>query len=123
MGNLMNSEIYGYETDLPWGFIFVRAGETVPKHPTQIYEALSYLAIFGYLLWYYYRKNAKTANGYLLGMFLILVFGMRFIIEFIKEDQVAFESGMTLNMGQWLSIPAVLGGLYLVWNSRKYNVN
>lgn len=123
MGNLMNSEIYGYETDLPWGFIFVRAGETVPKHPTQIYEALSYLAIFGYLLWYYYRKNAKTANGYLLGMFLILVFGMRFIIEFIKEDQVAFESGMTLNMGQWLSIPAVLGGLYLVWNSRKYNTN
>jgi len=120
MGNLMNSEIYGYQTDLPWGFIFVRAGETTPHHPTQIYEALSYLLIFFYLIWYYYKKNAKTPNGYLLGMFLILVFGMRFLIEFIKEDQVAFESNMTLNMGQWLSIPAVLGGLFLVWYSRRF---
>ena len=120
MGNLMNSEIYGHVTDLPWGFIFVRMGETVPKHPTQIYEALSYLLIFAYLMWYYYKKDGKTANGYALGMFLILVFGMRFIIEFLKEDQVAFEADMVLNMGQWLSIPAVLGGLYLVWNSRKF---
>jgi phosphatidylglycerol:prolipoprotein diacylglycerol transferase len=121
MGNLMNSEIYGIQTDLPWGFIFVRAGEEVPKHPTQIYEAFSYLLIFFYLLWYYRKKDSKPSNGFLLGMFLILVFGMRFIIEFIKEDQVAFESTMTMNMGQWLSIPAVLGGLYLVWNSRRYH--
>jgi len=120
MGNLMNSEIYGYQTDLPWGFIFVRAGETVPKHPTQIYEALSYLLIFIYMIWYYYKKDAKTPNGFLLGMFFILVFGMRFIIEFVKEDQVAFEATMTLNMGQWLSIPAVLGGFFLVWYSRRF---
>lgn len=123
MGNLMNSEIYGHETNLPWGFIFKRAGEQVAKHPTQIYEALSYLLIFLYLLWYYYKKDAKTANGYLLGMFLILVFGMRFIIEFVKEVQVDFEKTMALNMGQWLSIPAVLGGLYLVWYSRRFKTN
>lgn len=119
MGNLMNSEIYGHITDLPWGFIFVRDGQDVPRHPTQIYEALSYLAIFGYFLWYYYRKDAKTPNGFLFGMFLILVFGMRFFIEFLKEVQVAFENDMTLNMGQWLSIPLVLVGVYLVINSRK----
>lgn len=124
MGNLMNSEIYGHVTDLPWGFKFVRdfpPGAVVePRHPTQIYEALSYLAIFGYLIWYYYRKDGKTPNGYLLGMFLILVFGMRFFIEFLKENQVDFEAGMALNMGQILSIPLVLGGAFLVWNSRKF---
>lgn len=118
-GNLMNSEIYGHVTDLPWGFIFVRDGMVDPRHPTQIYEALSYLAIFFYLLWYYYKKEGKTPNGYLLGMFLILVFGMRFFIEFLKEVQVAFENDMTLNMGQLLSIPLVIGGVYLVINSRK----
>ena len=121
LGNLMNSEIYGHITDLPWGFIFVRDGMTDPRHPTQIYEAFSYLLIFIYLIYYYYKKDAKTANGYLLGMFLIIVFGMRFFIEFVKEDQVAFENGMMLNMGQLLSIPAVLGGAYLVWRSRKFN--
>jgi len=118
-GNLMNSEIYGHITDLPWGFIFVRDGMDVPRHPTQIYEALSYLLIFFYLMWYYKKKDGKTAHGYLLGMFLILVFGMRFFIEFLKEVQVAFENDMTLNMGQWLSIPLVIGGIYLVFNSRK----
>lgn len=121
LGNLMNSEIYGHITDLPWGFIFVRDGMEDPRHPTQIYEAFSYLLIFIYLIYYYYKKDAKTANGYLLGMFLILVFGMRFLIEFVKEDQVAFEDGMMLNMGQLLSIPAVFGGVYFVWRSRKFN--
>lgn len=119
MGNLMNSEIYGHITDLPWGFIFVRDGEEVPRHPTQIYEALSYLVIFFYMIWYYYKKDSKTPNGFLMGMFMILVFGSRFIIEFLKEVQVSFESDMTLNMGQWLSIPLVIGGVYLVLNSRK----
>ncbi len=118
-GNLMNSEIYGHVTDLPWGFIFVRDGQADPRHPTQIYEALSYLAIFIYLMNYYYRKDGKTADGFLLGMFFILVFGMRFFIEFLKVNQVAFEEGMTLNMGQILSIPLVAGGVYLVLNSRK----
>ncbi len=119
MGNLMNSEIYGLPTSLPWGFRFLRSSSPeeglVPRHPTQIYEALSYLVIFGYLLWYYYRKQGKPSHGYLFGMFLILIFGVRFIIEFIKEPQVGFEQGLTLNMGQLLSIPFVVTGIVLVY--------
>ena len=114
LGNLMNSEIYGIETGLPWGFVFIRNLETVPKHPTQIYEALTYFLVFGLLLAIYIRSNAKPRPGILFSLFLILVFGMRFLIEFIKEDQVEFESGMALNMGQWLSIPFVLLGLGLL---------
>jgi phosphatidylglycerol:prolipoprotein diacylglycerol transferase len=120
LGNLMNSEIYGLETALPWGFVFIKNLEVVPKHPTQIYEALSYLLIFGLLFWLYFKNDGKPREGLLFGLFLILVFGMRFLIEFIKEDQVNFESGMSLNMGQWLSIPFVLLGLgLLVWSLRK----
>jgi phosphatidylglycerol---prolipoprotein diacylglyceryl transferase len=115
MGNLMNSEIYGIETSLPWGFVFIKNLEIVPKHPTQIYEALSYLLIFFLLFWLYYKNNAKPRRGVLFSLFLILVFGMRFLIEFIKEDQVAFESGMSLNMGQWLSIPLILLGFVILW--------
>ena len=119
LGNLMNSEIYGHETDMPWGFIFERNGETVPKHPTQIYEALSYLLIF-VILWFLYKKKGKeTPHGMIVGIFLVAVFGMRFLIEFIKNDQVAFESGMVINMGQWLSIPMVLGGAYLWFRASK----
>ncbi len=124
-GNLLNSEIYGHITDLPWGFKFIRdypiGADVDPRHPTQIYEALAYLFSFIFLIKYYYKKNGKTANGYLLGMFLILIFGIRFFIEFLKEDQVGFEAGMALNMGQLLSIPLVLGGIGLVWYSRKFN--
>lgn len=113
-GNLMNSEIYGIQTSLPWGFIFERNGEIVPKHPTQIYEALSYLFSFGLLMYMYWKTNVKNKPGILLGTFFILIFTSRFLIEFIKEDQEAFEAGMALNMGQWLSIPLVLLGIFLV---------
>ncbi len=120
LGNLMNSEIYGVETSLPWGFIFIRNLEVVPKHPTQIYESLTYFLVFLLLLLLYYRNDGKPRPGMLFGLFLILVFGMRFLIEFIKEDQVAFEAGMALNMGQLLSIPfALLGAGILVWSLRK----
>jgi prolipoprotein diacylglyceryl transferase len=120
LGNLMNSEIYGIETSLPWGFVFIRNLETVPKHPTQIYEALTYFLIFGLLMAIYIRSDAKPRPGILFSLFLILVFGMRFLIEFIKEDQVDFEAGMALNMGQWLSIPLVLLGLgLLIFYKRK----
>jgi phosphatidylglycerol---prolipoprotein diacylglyceryl transferase len=115
MGNLMNSEIYGVQTDLPWGFVFVRAGETVAKHPTQIYEALSYLGIFLLLHSLYWRFDGKPKRGLLFSLFLILLFSVRFLIEFVKEDQVAFEAGMALNMGQWLSIPFILAGLVLLF--------
>lgn len=113
-GNLMNSEIYGIQTSLPWGFIFDRNGETVAKHPTQIYEALSYLFGFGLLMYMYWKTKAKDKPGMLLGVFFIITFLSRFLIEFIKEDQEAFEATMSLNMGQWLSIPFVIAGIILI---------
>ncbi|MBM3435219.1 MAG: prolipoprotein diacylglyceryl transferase [Bacteroidetes bacterium] len=116
MGNLMNSEIYGHETSLSWGFIFERNNETVPKHPTQIYEGLGYLLIFLILYFIYRQKTGKFKQGFLFGLFLILLFGIRFIIEFIKEPQVDFEAGMALNLGQILSIPLILTGVgILIW--------
>ncbi len=118
-GNLMNSEIYGIQTSLPWGFIFERRGETVPKHPTQIYEGLSYLIIFVILFMIYRKKGAKLAHGYLFGLFLVVLFSVRFLIEFIKEPQVGFEQNMMLNMGQLLSIPFILIGIYMLYRTRK----
>ena len=114
LGNLFNSEIYGVETTLPWGFIFERNGETVPKHPTQLYEALSYVLIFLCCLAAYIKKDGKLHNGRLFGYWLVALFGVRILIEFIKEEQVDFEKGMSLDMGQWLSIPLVLMGVVLV---------
>ena len=123
-GNLMNHEIYGHETSLPWGFRFIEnlpewmAGAppvfSAPSHPTQIYEALCYLLLFGLLLYMYWRRNAEEREGLIFGTFLIGTFLSRFLIEFIKNDQVAFEASMSLNMGQWLSIPFVIGGVWLV---------
>jgi prolipoprotein diacylglyceryltransferase len=116
----MNSEIYGVETNLPWGFVFLRNGENAPKHPTQIYEALAYLTVFGILMRIYWKNLGKQKPGLLFGLFLILVFGFRFFVEYVKEDQVAFEAGMKLNMGQWLSIPFVLIGIaILIWAYRR----
>ena len=114
LGNLFNSEIYGDVTNLPWGFIFERRGETEPKHPTQLYEAVSYLILGLVLLCLYVFRLGKTYRGTLIGLFFIGCFGMRFLIEFIKEPQVGFEEQMTLNMGQWLSIPFVLLGAGLL---------
>jgi len=118
MGNLMNSEIYGVETSMPWGFVFVRWGETLPKHPTQIYEALSYLLIFILLISIYRIKWPNIKDGLISGLFLITIFSVRFFIEFIKESQVSFEESMTLNMGQILSIPLVLLGVYLLFRKK-----
>ncbi len=116
LGNLMNSEIYGVETSLPWGFIFVRNGEILPKHPTQLYEALSYLILFVILWWMYYRKDlARRRPGVMFGFFLIVLFGVRFLIEFVKNPQEAFEENMLLNMGQLLSIPFILVGVAILW--------
>ena len=119
LGNLMNSEIYGVQTSLPWGFIFERNGETVAKHPTQLYEALSYIITFIVLTYMYWKTRAKNKEGLIFGLFFMFIFGARFFIEFIKEDQEAFEAGMALNMGQWLSIPFVLGGLLLAIRALK----
>ena len=122
IGNLMNSEIFGHPTTLPWGFYFVRSAEWQQLyygqacHPTQIYEALTYLALFGLMMWMYWKKDCGNRPGLLFGTFLIGTFATRFFIEFIKNNQVAFEDSMVLNMGQLLSIPfAILGVFLVIW--------
>ncbi|MBO7547382.1 MAG: prolipoprotein diacylglyceryl transferase [Bacteroidales bacterium] len=122
LGNLFNSEIYGDVTALPWGFVFERNGETVAKHPTQLYEALSYLLLGFFLVWRYAKKLDSTPRGFFFGAFLIGCFGMRFLIEFIKEPQVGFEQGMALNMGQLLSIPFVIAGICILIYAYRRNV-
>jgi phosphatidylglycerol---prolipoprotein diacylglyceryl transferase len=111
-GNLMNSEIFGKPTNLPWAFIFMRVSD-IPRHPTQIYEGLCYLATFFFLLNYYYKKDGNPRSGSIFGMFLMMIFGVRILIEFLKEPQVGFENNLTFNMGQMLSVPFVILGLYL----------
>ena len=117
IGNLMNSEIYGCQTDLPWAFKFVRDYpglplEMVPAcHPTQIYESLAYLTMFLFLFVLYWRTDAKRWEGLLTGIGFTWTFVARFFIEFIKNDQSAFEADMTFNMGQLLSIPFILFGI------------
>lgn len=118
LGNLMNSEIYGGPTDLPWGFIFVRDGQTVPAHPTQLYEALCYFLLFGLLMWMYWKRNAEERPWLITGVFFIGIFLPRFLIEYVKNVQVESEYRMIaeygMNMGQMLSIPFILIGVGLV---------
>ena len=119
LGNLFNSEIYGGPTDLPWGFIFVRDGQTVPCHPTQIYEML-YCFVALCVTWpMYWYTDARRREGLLLGVFLEIIFITRFLLEFIKNDQEAFEAGHLLNMGQWLSLPFIALGLFLIIRAYK----
>lgn len=128
MGNLFNHEIYGHETDLPWGFRFIenvsawseRGADpifTAPSHPTQLYEGLAYLLTFAVLMWLYCRTQAPRRTGLLFGLFLVCIFLSRFLIEFVKNDQEAFEADMLLNMGQLLSIPFILAGCWLMWRA------
>ena len=128
-GNLMNSEIIGKPTDMPWGFKFLRdlefnpsglAAFVVPRHPSQLYEALSCLLLFFILLYLWNLKKEKTQEGVMTAIFMIFVFTLRFFYEFLKENQSSFENGLALNMGQILSIPAVLFGLgVLLYAKRK----
>jgi prolipoprotein diacylglyceryl transferase len=127
IGNLINHEVYGKETTLPWGFRFIRKIHawrngvepvfTNPCHPTQIYEAICYLITFALCMWLYFKKDAWKKEGFIFGIFMICLFTTRFFIEFLKEPQEMFEQGMILNMGQLLSIPFVLMGIYFVWAS------
>jgi prolipoprotein diacylglyceryl transferase len=118
-GNLMNSEIYGHVTTLPWGFVFMRdhAAGLLPRHPTQLYEAFTYLFISALLLILYYRKKGIIRPGLFVGIFLVIMFTARFLIEFLKEVQVEFEKSMSIDMGQWLSIPFILLGIYFIYHS------
>jgi len=129
-GNFFNSEIYGLPTDLPWGVMFVRDKlydpitgavlPVVPRHPTQVYEALSYILIFVILFLFYRKRHEKVRDGFIFGVFMILLFSARFFIEFVKNDQVAFEAGMSFNMGQLLSIPFILAGIFfVVWTNYR----
>ncbi|WP_369752567.1 prolipoprotein diacylglyceryl transferase [Flavobacterium sp. WC2409] len=113
LANLMNSEMIGNPTSMPWAFIFKRV-DNIPRHPAQLYEAISYFLIFIIVFTIYKTKNIKLGNGFLFGLTITLIFIMRILIEFIKINQVDFEKGMSLNMGQILSIPFVLLGLYFV---------
>lgn len=128
-GNLMNSEIIGKPTQLPWGFKFYRDFEfnvsgdpsmVLARHPSQLYEALSCLVIFAFLLWVWNKKKEHTKNGLLTGLFMVILFTLRFFYEFLKENQSAFEDQLSLNMGQILSIPAVIFGIIvLMYSSRN----
>lgn len=137
LGNLFNSEIVGYPTDLPWGVQFPRCIEDrylesladVPaRHPAQLYEALCYLLTFALIMWLYYRKDlGRRRPGFLFGVAMIGIFLTRFFIEFLKERQVEFEESMALDMGQLLSIPFILLGIYMIarsfWRPEVKDVN
>ncbi len=111
LGNLMNSEIIGKPTDVPWAFVFVKQDQ-LPRHPAQLYEAFSYLLIF--CIMKVLMKNAGRKQGFYFGLLLVLVFSARFLIEFFKEIQSTFEAGMMIDMGQLLSIPFVLAGIWIM---------
>lgn len=122
LGNLMNSEIVGSPTNVPWAFCFhthdsMVNGALVPRHPAQLYEALAYITIFILLLIVYWRLNRYGARsgvgtGLYFGLCLTMIFTFRFFVEFIKKEQVDFEKGMALDMGQLLSIPFIIAGTY-----------
>lgn len=111
LGNLFNSEIFGIETSLPWGFFFDLRGETVPRHPTMLYESLSYLIMGLVMLWIYRKKLDKVHRGFFFGFFLVWCFGTRFIIEYTKVADIVFDNFFGLNIGQMLSIPFILAGV------------
>ncbi len=118
IGNLMNSEIVGKVSNMPWAFVFIKV-DSQPRHPSQLYEAISYFLIFGLLFLLWYRYGANITNGRIFGLGLSIIFILRFLIEFIKENQVAFEEEMVLNMGQFLSLPFILIGLTWLFFSKR----
>jgi len=119
LGNLMNSEIIGIPTAKPWAFIFAQV-DNIPRHPAQLYEALAYLSIFGVMSLIYRNWRQKVQNGFFFGLALTLIFVARFLIEFLKESQVAFEDNMTLNMGQILSTPYIIVGIaFILYSLRR----
>lgn len=118
-GNFFNSEIIGKPTGTHFGVIFKKLGEDLPRHPTQIYEGLGYLLVF-FILWYIYWKTDKRKQlGYIFGVFMVLLWLVRFIVEFWKEAQVDDRAEWALNTGQWLSIPLILVGLYFMFRKPK----
>jgi prolipoprotein diacylglyceryl transferase len=118
LANLMNSEILGVETTAPWAFIFERV-DSIPRHPAQLYEALSYFALFVAMLYIYQYTYRKYKNGWIFGIFIFSLFLIRFLIEFLKISQESFEDKMILDMGQILSLPFIAWGLLLMITKSK----
>lgn len=119
LGNLMNSEIIGVPSDLPWAFVFTRIDQ-IPRHPAQLYEAIFYLGITVVLYLIWRSKKFNERYGFISGLGIALIFTQRFLIEFLKENQVSFEEYLILNMGQMLSIPLVLAGIGLmIWSWKR----
>ncbi len=118
LGNLINSEIIGKVTDVPWAFIFVQE-DNLPRHPAQLYEAIFCFFLFILMYWLWKNKRNNVGPGFMFGLMCVLFFTERFLVEFLKENQVEFENGHILNQGQWLSIPFVLIGAFMIWRSFK----
>lgn len=118
MGNLFNSEIVGNPTNAPWGFIFAHNGEDFARHPAQLYEALFYFLLFVVTLLIYKQLKHRIGHGFFFGLCLTSIFTFRFLVEFCKDNQVSFENGMLLNMGQILSLPLIAIGLYCMLNGK-----
>jgi len=117
MGNFFNSEIIGKPSQLPWSVVFTHV-DNIPRHPAQLYESIGYLIIF-IVLYNLYKKDMFQKPAFLFGIFMITVFGLRFVMEFVKENQESFESAMALNMGQILSIPFIAIGFYFIFKSNN----
>ena len=123
IGNFFNSEIVGKYTGNNFGVVFVNRGETLPRHPAQLYEAICYFILF-FILTQIYKSDLKNKNGFLLGFFMFVLFSVRFLIEFIKESQGGFESILPLfSTGQWLSMPLILSGILVLYSSMKMSKN
>ena len=118
LGNFMNSEIVGLPTGGNWGVVFERI-DALPRHPVQLYESLCYFVIFVLLL-QLYRRQGMQRPGFGFGLFMILVFGCRLVLEFFKTPQADYEAGNLITVGQWLSVPFILLGLFCVWRSRRH---
>jgi len=115
IGNFINSEIIGKPTNSDYGVIFEKLGEDFARHPAQLYESACYLVIF-LILWFLYWKTEKRfKTGYIFGLFLVLLWTVRFFVEFVKEPQVGERANWLFNTGQWLSIPFVIAGLYFMY--------
>ena len=114
LANLMNSEIIGKATDVPWAFVFERV-DMLPRHPAQLYEAIAYFIFFLLMIFLYKNYGKKLHRGFFFGLCLTEIFVFRFFVEFLKENQVDFENSMSLNMGQWLSVPFVIIGVYFMF--------
>ncbi|MCL6218431.1 prolipoprotein diacylglyceryl transferase [Zunongwangia pacifica] len=123
IGNFMNSEIIGKPTNSDYGVIFENLGESFPRHPAQLYESFCYLLIFLLLYFLYWKTNKRFKIGYIFGLFLVLLWTVRFFVEFVKEAQVEERATWLLNTGQWLSIPFIIAGFYFMYRPQANQQN